>query len=198
MEGSGGHNTLLRVAKAIVQGFDVSEDQAFRLLAEEYNPRCAPPWNLGEPGELKDFRRKVSEANKLPCDSPRGWLRDEGFGDGLETMDFSELLSSRRVNAVEVCSPKFTEDAPSKQPVQPVDRRIPRELLRVPGFLGEYISYCMEAAPYPNAPIAHLWWTCSDFRNHGPQDSGSYRLENKPLCYCPSSGWVLAETLHEP
>lgn len=47
IEGQGGDDTTFRVA-AIVKDMGVSEPAAVDLLAEHYNPRCAPPWDLVE------------------------------------------------------------------------------------------------------------------------------------------------------
>ena len=73
-QGQGGHNSLFWAATAMIHGFNLSENQAYDLLAREYNPRCNPPWELSDSKDYKDFRRKVSEAVKKPCNKPRGWL----------------------------------------------------------------------------------------------------------------------------
>ncbi len=55
VEGSGGDATTLRVAMR-VKDLGVNEDTAFTLMAQYYNPRCSPEWDLDE------LRRKVSNA----------------------------------------------------------------------------------------------------------------------------------------
>ncbi len=56
IQGSGGSNVTLMVAIRMVRGFDLSVDEAYALIANDYNPRCVPPW-----GE-RELRRKVEEA----------------------------------------------------------------------------------------------------------------------------------------
>lgn len=55
VEKSGGDHTTYAVA-ARIRDFGVSEDAAFDLLAELWNDRCAPPW------DLEDLRVKVANA----------------------------------------------------------------------------------------------------------------------------------------
>ena len=65
VSGEGGHGQTLKMAIAIGPGFDLTEDDAYRVLADHYNPRCVPPWSE------KDLRRKVREAYKVEAN--RGW-----------------------------------------------------------------------------------------------------------------------------
>lgn len=77
VQGGGGHSRLLWAAVALVHGFLLSENQAIDLLICDYNPRCEPPWNLSNPKDLKDFRRKVKEARKLIPKEQPGWLLND-------------------------------------------------------------------------------------------------------------------------
>ena len=45
VSGQEGHKATFAAAQAMVRGFDLSEGEAFALLASEYNPRCVPPWS---------------------------------------------------------------------------------------------------------------------------------------------------------
>lgn len=56
IQGANGSRATFVVAAKLVHGFELSQEQAFDLLAEEYNPRCSPPWSE------RDLRRKVNEA----------------------------------------------------------------------------------------------------------------------------------------
>jgi hypothetical protein len=56
VSGSGGHVATFRAAVVLVRGFELPPGDALRLLVEDYNPRCAPPWT---PYEL---RHKVTQA----------------------------------------------------------------------------------------------------------------------------------------
>lgn len=56
VSGSGGHNTTFITAQKMVRSFALSVDDAFALLASEWNPRCSPPWSD------RELRRKVEQA----------------------------------------------------------------------------------------------------------------------------------------
>ncbi|AMV41064.1 phage/plasmid primase, P4 family [Planctomyces sp. SH-PL62] len=69
-------------------GFDLAPDVAFRLLMDEYNPRCVPPWTE------REIRHKVDQAYK--AEGRRGWLlgagesrpgQGAGGADGAESLD---------------------------------------------------------------------------------------------------------------
>lgn len=48
IQGQAGSNACLKAALAMVKGFCLSRDDAFRLLASEFNFRCNPPWSEEE------------------------------------------------------------------------------------------------------------------------------------------------------
>jgi hypothetical protein len=70
VSGQGGHDQTFTAAVGLVHGFALSEDDALRLLADDYNPRCMPPWSE------KELRHKITDAATKPHDKPKGWLRD--------------------------------------------------------------------------------------------------------------------------
>ena len=59
--GQGGHAATWAVARKLAQDFGLSESDVFRLLWNEYNPRCQPQWSE------KELRHKAREA----CDKAR-------------------------------------------------------------------------------------------------------------------------------
>ncbi len=63
VEGNGGDMMTLRVAMRM-KDLGVSRDTAFALLAEHYNPRCAPSWDLDE------LQRKVANAYRYGKSAP--------------------------------------------------------------------------------------------------------------------------------
>ncbi len=69
ISGSGGHAATFQAALVLVRGFGLPADDALRLLMDEYNPRCAPPWSLVE------LRHKVRSAS-IRARVPFGWLVD--------------------------------------------------------------------------------------------------------------------------
>lgn len=76
-QGKGGHDALFWAATCMVHGFELRDNEALSLLENEYNPQCLPPWNLRNPRDSKDFRRKVDEARRCPPGKPLGWLLHE-------------------------------------------------------------------------------------------------------------------------
>ncbi len=56
ISGSGGHNITFFVAQRLVRGFALSEADAYALLANDWNPRCSPPWSE------RELARKVAQA----------------------------------------------------------------------------------------------------------------------------------------
>lgn len=63
ISGSHGHDATFDVAVALARGFGLGEDATFRILWNDYNPRCSPPWNE------RAIRRKAQQAqvaNRVP------------------------------------------------------------------------------------------------------------------------------------
>ena len=69
--GMKGHNKLLVATSAMVRGFNLNDDDAFHLLASEFNQRCVPPWSE------REIRHKISEA-RSKGDRPFGYLLTDG------------------------------------------------------------------------------------------------------------------------
>jgi hypothetical protein len=68
--GQRGHDATFWAARTMAWGFDLAAEESLRLLLEHFNPRCQPPWTE------RELRHKVEDADALPFDKPRGWLRD--------------------------------------------------------------------------------------------------------------------------
>jgi len=90
IDGQGGSMPTFRAACALVNGFALSPDVAYDLLARVYNPRCAPPWSE------KELRHKVEDAAKAAHDKPRGHLRD---AEGPVAPELFNLSPTRRIDA---------------------------------------------------------------------------------------------------
>lgn len=56
IEGQGGHAATWAVARKLAQDFGLDEDATFRILWNEYNPRCLPPWSQ------RELKHKAHEA----------------------------------------------------------------------------------------------------------------------------------------
>jgi hypothetical protein len=67
ISGQHGHDATFLAALVVVRGFELEEGLAFRILAEDFNPRCEPPW---APEEL---RRKIEQVN-ASARAERGFL----------------------------------------------------------------------------------------------------------------------------
>lgn len=84
VSGCGGHSATFKAARALVWGFDLPLDDARRLLVEEYNPRCRPPWS--EP----ELDHKLQDADRIPGREPRGHLRDDRPGEDVRVSLFKK------------------------------------------------------------------------------------------------------------
>jgi hypothetical protein len=67
VSGSRGHDALFRVACVLVNGFALSDAEAWPILLE-YNSRCLPAWSE------RELRHKLAEAHKVQHRDPRGHL----------------------------------------------------------------------------------------------------------------------------
>ncbi len=67
VSGQQGDLRTFQVCCRIVRGFDLTEDEALRALAD-WNARCEPPWSEGE------LREKVRNARRYGREPVGGWL----------------------------------------------------------------------------------------------------------------------------
>lgn len=67
ISGNGGHDQTFWAACALINGFALSDSDAFSLL-QEYNQTCQPPWTD------RELAHKISDAAKVPHEKPRGYL----------------------------------------------------------------------------------------------------------------------------
>lgn len=69
ISGQHGHDKAFKAACKVGPGFDLDPATALRLLLEQFNPRCEPPWSE------RELAHKVEEAYKV--ESRRGWLLED-------------------------------------------------------------------------------------------------------------------------
>jgi hypothetical protein len=69
ISGAGGHAATFKAAVVLVRGFELPESEALRVLVEQFNPRCQPPW---APWELRHKVTSAATRGRLP----HGWLAD--------------------------------------------------------------------------------------------------------------------------
>ncbi len=114
--GQKGHSKLLTAAVAMVQGFALSDGDAMRLLAQEYNPRCEPAWSDWE------LRHKVDEAGKLPGERGR-------------------LLNARKASSKQTAGPEQLNDPASDPVTIPAGRLLTQYVQQIrAGDLPQLIS----------------------------------------------------------
>lgn len=142
-QGFAGHDKLLWAARAMVKGFCLPEETAAVLLGTHYNPRCTPPWDLSNPKDEKDFRRKVAEAVRTPALKPDGWLLVDDHPQADEQFtDYANALAER------LLANELRVGGKSRQPLA-VD------LLRPPGLVGE-IAEWLESSAMRSQPLLNL------------------------------------------
>ena len=88
VSGERGHDRTFHAACILVQGFDLSIDEAKPLL-QQWNERCIPPWSLAEIEhkladalEAADSRPRGDLVNRGPRDVARSIRRDRAHGGG--------------------------------------------------------------------------------------------------------------------
>jgi hypothetical protein len=92
ISGSGGHAATFAVAVALRWGFDLTEDEAWRILLE-YNERGEPPWSE------RELRHKLDSAATLSRHpQPRGYLRGSSNLPRTPSAKPAEPLRLRVVN----------------------------------------------------------------------------------------------------
>jgi hypothetical protein len=142
ISGQGGHSQTYAAATAMVHGFGLDPETAFRLLWERYNPRCIPPWTE------KELRHKVSDAATKPHDRPHGWLRDS------EPHAPHEDAGDVDLSAFEPGSRRTGDDAERRVERPPDPGPFPDHLLRVPGFIEQVVAHNLATATRPQPVLA--------------------------------------------
>lgn len=137
VEGAGGHNALYAAATAMVNGFELTHAEAFDILANEYNPRCSPPWDLSNTSDRKEFDRKIQQAATQPHSNPRGYLL---AGDTNE----AEAELGRASAAAMLANHMANQVAPAPKPAKTTP--FPKHLLTPPGKLGELCAWMNQTA----------------------------------------------------
>lgn len=71
VSGDGGHTQTFNAVAHVMYGFDLDADTTYSVIANDYNPRCDPPWSE------KQLRHKIDSCAKQ-CKRERGYLlRDD-------------------------------------------------------------------------------------------------------------------------
>lgn len=112
ISGSHGHQATWSAALALVKGFSLRPSDALALLANDFNPRCQPPW------PRKDLERKIAQA----CAADKvaaGYL----LGDESEWEQKQEARRRNRLNGIQAPA----EDDYAEDGYNPGAHEIPEE-----------------------------------------------------------------------
>jgi hypothetical protein len=134
ISGQGGHDHTFYVACRLIQGFDLPNAVALRLLSA-WNERCEPPWTE------KELLHKVESADK--DEGPRGYLLNESQHTG----DAGDVDLSWISGGVELPEGEGEEE---HGPVDPG----PMPAFEFPGLIGRLIDYYLKTALFPQRELA--------------------------------------------
>lgn len=67
VSGAQGHTATFNAVACVMIGFDLSEQDAFDVIASDYNPRCSPEWSE------RELRHKIASVAER-CKRERGYL----------------------------------------------------------------------------------------------------------------------------
>ena len=168
VQGQAGHDKLMWAARALVVGFELDEGTALRMLWDEFNPRCVPPWNREKAADRKDFDRKVAEARRTPGQKPAGWLLDEyGLRGGGEesVIAYGRTLAEGLLAGVQAAPepapapepaarPAFLAGNPKRKKPEPPGQEWPDWILRPPGMVGQIAEWISATAGCPQPRLA--------------------------------------------
>src|SRR5262245_59559167 len=125
ISGSRGHDALFRVACALVNGFALSDGQAWLILLE-YNSRCLPPWSE------RELRHKLSGARNAAHRKPAGHLVGDrqNLPSRPEPDEAPRILGRITLQETAVASEKSTPEILPEQS-KPEAERIAGELVKL-------------------------------------------------------------------
>jgi len=152
-QGQGGHDKLLWACTALVHGFELTDGVAYRLLSEEYNPRCNPPWDLGNPTERKEFERKIREGRNDKRKA-RGWLLEEMQRDTEMHIKQGEAMAKVILKGLEKPATFNGVEVVCSGPMERAEDDIPEKPIREPSPEG--LSHFIKAKPAISVVVADM------------------------------------------
>ncbi|MCC7409979.1 MAG: bifunctional DNA primase/polymerase [Phycisphaeraceae bacterium] len=95
----------------------------------------------------------LTQANQARCDPPLSEGEVRRIAGSIARYEPDAVTVALVENHYEqiICPP---EDSESATPHLNDPGPVPEEMLRVPGFIGEVMDYCLDTAPYPNPVMA--------------------------------------------
>lgn len=94
ISGNGGHNATFYVADVVVNGFNLSIEQAMPYM-HKYNERCQPPWTEGE------LLHKVQDAFRNGSTKPKGYLLKQNDNQTIAKWN-DECLSDANLEEINI------------------------------------------------------------------------------------------------
>ncbi len=149
VQGCGGHNKLLYAADRLVNGFALTDQQTYDILASDFNPKCVPPWDLQNHAEEKDFLRKIKEARRLGSQHGYGWLLTNTCRVSVNL----PIPNTKSVSRDEVCS-QSGRLLDSRKVCGRADGAELAGLCSPPGLLGEICQWMNQTAMIPQPLLA--------------------------------------------
>lgn len=149
VQGHGGHAALLWASRCLVVGFCLPPAVAERILWDHYNPRCVPPWDPASPAQVKEFRRKISEAMTTASEKPIGWLLEEP-----ETASEDVAVGATVADSLLNVPPEVVEGGSVEAPESPAITW-PANVLTPPGLVGDIATWINSTAGCPQ-PLLSL------------------------------------------
>jgi P4 family phage/plasmid primase-like protien len=138
IQGQDGSGAAYRVAREICYGFDLDTETALRLILDEYNPQCVPPWSE------KEWRHKLEDAQTKPFGQSRGWLlnakRPEAEAKPTKPAKPPRYVAPQTPPPVELATPIEPTTEHANSPLtMPVGRQGVNELDDDPGRLARCV-----------------------------------------------------------
>lgn len=115
ISGSGGHNVTWQVACALACGFDLDEETTYQILANNYNPRCSPPW------KDKELRHKAKQA-RHNARLDRGYLLGDSGAWTPQTVQRHALPPREPGDDTDEIMASYGEDPQQEKP-KPIHER---------------------------------------------------------------------------
>lgn len=143
ISGAGGHAATMRVARACVGGFALTEEETLEVL-REYNARCEPPWSE------RELAHKAKEAATTP--DPKGYATghllvtrydDPLHGVTLTGQEADEVLT------VDEDAAKARQFVRLPEPDDQAQWDLLDELRALGGLCDAFASWVLAGADYP-------------------------------------------------
>lgn len=157
IQGQGGQHQMFTIMNVIFNGFALSKQDGYPVLMK-YNEICQPPWDMNNPTDAHWINKEIDKV--IATASSRGSLLNAPRKDDyLPALSSSFLdVSKKPVIIVDDINKFFNKEKPMSGQSLPETKAecyddeffISPELLKVPGFISEYIGILRETTPVFN------------------------------------------------